>query len=144
MDETQRRLDEVRTQRSELENHLIDEYRDGKISRREFVRRGTVVGMSIPLVSFIVAACGGGDEQGGAETSGGAQGGTEEDGDDRDRCLRQGRADCSKNAADGPFGHLQPLAQPLDTIGEQRAAAERDDNRSEEDDDVKGEGHAIP
>jgi peptide/nickel transport system substrate-binding protein len=80
MDETQRRLDEVRTQRSELENHLIDEYKDGKISRREFVRRGTVVGMSIPLVSFIVAACGGGDEQGGAETSGGAQGGTAQPG----------------------------------------------------------------
>jgi peptide/nickel transport system substrate-binding protein len=65
MDETQRRLDAVREQRSELENHLIDEYKDGKISRREFVRRGTVVGMSIPLVSFIVAACGGGEEGGG-------------------------------------------------------------------------------
>jgi peptide/nickel transport system substrate-binding protein len=74
MDETQRRLDAVREQRSELENHLIDEYKDGKISRREFVRRGTVVGMSIPLVSFIVAACGGGEE-GGADTSGGTQGG---------------------------------------------------------------------
>jgi peptide/nickel transport system substrate-binding protein len=65
MDETQRRLDAVREQRSELENHLIEEYKDGKISRREFVRRGTVVGMSIPLVSFIVAACGGGEEGGG-------------------------------------------------------------------------------
>jgi peptide/nickel transport system substrate-binding protein len=58
----QRRVDEVRRERSELENHIIDEYRAGKISRREFVRRGTVVGMSIPLVSFLAAACGGDDE----------------------------------------------------------------------------------
>jgi peptide/nickel transport system substrate-binding protein len=62
MDETQRRVDELRGQRSELENHLIDEYVDGKITRREFVRRGTVVGMSIPLLSFLASACGGGEE----------------------------------------------------------------------------------
>jgi peptide/nickel transport system substrate-binding protein len=65
MDETQRRVDEIRKERSELENHLIDEYAWGKISRREFVRRGTVVGMSIPMLSFIAAACGGDDEDGG-------------------------------------------------------------------------------
>ena len=62
MDETQRRVDEARGKRSELENHIIDEYKAGKISRREFVRRGTVVGMSIPLVSFLAAACGGDEE----------------------------------------------------------------------------------
>src|SRR5918996_3818645 len=70
MDEVQRRVDEIRGQRSELENHLIDEYSYGKISRREFVRRGTVVGMSIPLVSFLAAACGGG-ESAGTGTGGG-------------------------------------------------------------------------
>jgi len=68
MDDTQRRVDAIRKDRSELENHIIDEYAAGKITRREFVRRGTVVGMSIPLVSFLAAACGGG---GGGETSGG-------------------------------------------------------------------------
>ena len=70
MDETQRRVDEVRRERSEVENHLIDEYGAGKISRREFVRRGTVVGMSIPLLGFLAAACGGGDdgESGGTTT----------------------------------------------------------------------------
>jgi peptide/nickel transport system substrate-binding protein len=61
MDETQRRVDEIRKERSELENHIIDQYIDGRITRRDFVRRGTVVGMSIPLVSFIAAACGGGE-----------------------------------------------------------------------------------
>src|SRR5919106_3701682 len=73
MDEVQRRVDEIRGQRSELENHLIDEYSYGKISRREFVRRGTVVGMSIPLVSFLAAACGGDDEGGAGATTTGAE-----------------------------------------------------------------------
>jgi len=68
MDDTQRRVDAIRKDRSELENHIIDEYSAGKITRREFVRRGTVVGMSIPLVSFLAAACGGG---GSGETTGG-------------------------------------------------------------------------
>ena len=62
MDERQRRVDEIRRDRTELENHLIDEYKAGKISRREFVRRGTVVGLSIPLLSFLSAACGGEEE----------------------------------------------------------------------------------
>jgi peptide/nickel transport system substrate-binding protein len=70
MDETQRRVDELRKDRSELENHIIDEYIDGKITRRDFVRRGTVVGMSIPLVSFIATACGGDEEAGGTGTLG--------------------------------------------------------------------------
>ena len=71
MDDTQRRVDAIREDRSELENHIIDEYAAGKITRREFVRRGTVVGMSIPLVSFLAAACGGGGESGTEATSGG-------------------------------------------------------------------------
>src|SRR5688572_18813851 len=71
MDETQRRLDEVRGKRTELENHLIDEYAGGKITRRELMRRGTVVGMSLPLLSFVAAACGGDDDGGEATPTGG-------------------------------------------------------------------------
>ena len=61
-DEIQRQVDVVRAQRSELENHIIDEYRAGYIGRREFMRRGAVVGMSLPLVSFLAAACGSGEK----------------------------------------------------------------------------------
>ena len=75
MDETQRRVDDIRKDRSEVENHLIDEYKAGKISRRDFVRRGTVVGMSIPLLSFLAAACGGGGG-GGGEAAGTTAAGT--------------------------------------------------------------------
>jgi peptide/nickel transport system substrate-binding protein len=74
MDETQRRVDEIRKERSEVENHIIDQYVEGKITRRDFVRRGTIVGMSIPLVSFLAAACGGGGESAGTGTSATATG----------------------------------------------------------------------
>jgi peptide/nickel transport system substrate-binding protein len=71
MDETQRRVDEVRRESTELENHLIDEYVLGRISRRELMRRGAVVGMSLPVLSFIAAACGGDDDDGATQTGGG-------------------------------------------------------------------------
>src|SRR5262245_17453695 len=64
MDEEQRRVDEIRRERTDLENHIIDSYAAGKISRREFVGRGTVIGMSIPLLGFLASACGGGDDGG--------------------------------------------------------------------------------
>ena len=64
-DETTRRVDTVRRRSSELENHLIDEYSAGRISRREFVRRGSVIGMSLPLVGFLASACGTGSKSGG-------------------------------------------------------------------------------
>src|SRR5262245_21033016 len=71
MDDTQRRVDAIRRDSSELENHVIDEYSAGKITRRECVRRGTVIGMSIPALSFLAAACGGGGESGTEAATGG-------------------------------------------------------------------------
>ncbi len=62
--EIQREVDAVRAQRSELENHIIDEYRSGYIGRREFMRRGAVVGMSLPLVGFLASACGSAEKSG--------------------------------------------------------------------------------
>src|SRR5918996_557828 len=69
MSERQRDVDAIRRERSERENHLIDEYAAGRISRREFVRRGTVIGMSIPVVAWLAAACGGSDEGEGTNRS---------------------------------------------------------------------------
>ena len=54
----QRKLGELRSRTGEVENHIIDEFAAGHISRREFLRRGTVIGMSIPLLGAIAAACG--------------------------------------------------------------------------------------
>jgi peptide/nickel transport system substrate-binding protein len=55
---SRKRLDTLRRRSSPVENHLIDEYAAGKISRRDFIRRGTIVGMSLPFLGVVVAACG--------------------------------------------------------------------------------------
>jgi peptide/nickel transport system substrate-binding protein len=56
MSNSGRYLDELRRKSSEVENDLIDELRAGRIGRREFLRHGTVLGMSAPL---LLAAAGG-------------------------------------------------------------------------------------
>ncbi len=59
MDRNTRRLDEIRVQRSEIENHYMDELLAGRLSRRDFMRRGSVIGLSAPTIGAILAACGG-------------------------------------------------------------------------------------
>ena len=67
------RLDEVRAGQGEIANHVIDEYVTGRISRRDLIRRGTVVGLSMPALGAIIAACGGSSPStGGGGTGGGA------------------------------------------------------------------------
>jgi peptide/nickel transport system substrate-binding protein len=52
------KLDEIRADRSELENHYIDELLAGRLDRRQFLRRGSMIGMSTALLGTILAACG--------------------------------------------------------------------------------------
>ena len=58
MSRDNRELDRLRSGRTELENHYIDELVSGNLSRRDFLRRGSVIGMSAPLLGAILAACG--------------------------------------------------------------------------------------
>jgi peptide/nickel transport system substrate-binding protein len=58
MNKKPRIYDEIRRRSGPIENHIIDEFVAGHISRREFLRRGSMVGLSIPALSVIVAACG--------------------------------------------------------------------------------------
>jgi len=51
-------LDRLREGRTELENHYIDELVFGNVSRRDFLRRGSMIGMSSTLLGAILAACG--------------------------------------------------------------------------------------
>jgi peptide/nickel transport system substrate-binding protein len=53
------RLDEYRASQGEIANHVIDEFVAGRISRRDLLRRGAVVGISLPVLGGILAACGG-------------------------------------------------------------------------------------
>ena len=54
----QNRLGQLRQGQGEIANHIIDEFAAGRLSRRDFIRRGTVVGISVPLLGSILAACG--------------------------------------------------------------------------------------
>lgn len=70
-------LDPLRRKADPLQLDLVESFAKGKISRRHFIQRGTVLGLSLASISAIVAACGGsdsGDGGGGAavETAEGA------------------------------------------------------------------------
>ncbi len=54
----QGRLGRLRSGRGEIANHVIDEFAAGRLSRRDFIRRGTVIGLSAPLLGSVLAACG--------------------------------------------------------------------------------------
>jgi peptide/nickel transport system substrate-binding protein len=108
MGEAKRRVDELRRTSTEVENHLIDELAAGKISRREFVRRGTVLGLSLPALSFIASACGGDDDGG----DGSATGATDTTGG----TPRQGGT--LRTALITPAGALDPL-----TVGDEGGLA---------------------
>jgi peptide/nickel transport system substrate-binding protein len=53
-----RRLDDLRRGRGPIQEHVIDEFVAGRLSRRDFLRRGSMVGLSMPLLGGILAACG--------------------------------------------------------------------------------------
>lgn len=78
-----KRFDAFRRNSGPIEVDLIEAYAQKKIKRRDFIRRGTIVGLSMPFMSSIIAACGGDDDEtttesdgGGGETSGTVVGGT--------------------------------------------------------------------
>jgi peptide/nickel transport system substrate-binding protein len=53
------RLDDLRRGRGPVQEHVIDEFVAGRLSRRDFLRRGSMIGLSMPLLGGILAACGG-------------------------------------------------------------------------------------
>jgi len=56
MDIDYQRLDDLRKERGPIQEHVIDEFVAGRLSRRDFLRRGTAVGLSLPLLGGILAA----------------------------------------------------------------------------------------
>ncbi|MEO0494944.1 MAG: ABC transporter substrate-binding protein [Actinomycetota bacterium] len=57
-----KKLDAHRRRVGAVQNDLIDAYADGRINRRDFVRRGTILGLSAPFLGGVLAACGDDDE----------------------------------------------------------------------------------
>ncbi len=66
-----KRFDWTRKNANPVELDLIESYAQGKISRRSFVKRGTMVGLSVPAMGAVIAACGDDDDT----TTGGDGGG---------------------------------------------------------------------
>jgi peptide/nickel transport system substrate-binding protein len=53
-----RRLDRLREGQGDIGNHVIDEFVAGRMSRRDFIRRGSIVGISLPVLGAVLSACG--------------------------------------------------------------------------------------
>jgi peptide/nickel transport system substrate-binding protein len=51
------RLDHLREGQGEIANHVIDEFVAGRLTRRDLLRRGALVGISMPVLGGIIAAC---------------------------------------------------------------------------------------
>jgi len=51
-------LDVLRRGRSQHENHLIDGLISGRVSRREFMRHGSVLGLTLPFLATVATAVG--------------------------------------------------------------------------------------
>ena len=69
----QRRLGRLRQGQGEIANHIIDEFAAGRLSRRDFIRRATVVGIAAPALGSVLAACGS-TSSSGSSSAGGAPG----------------------------------------------------------------------
>lgn len=63
-------LDKVRRTTTPLQLDTVEAFARGRLTRREFIQRATVVGLSMASISMVIAACGGGTASAGA--SGGA------------------------------------------------------------------------
>jgi peptide/nickel transport system substrate-binding protein len=57
MDINNGRLDELRRGRGPIPEHVIDEFIGGRLSRRDFIRRGALAGLSFSALGGILAAC---------------------------------------------------------------------------------------
>ncbi len=66
-----RKLDPIRKRAVPLQLDAIEAYMDGHLTRGQFVRRASVLGLSASALASVLAACGGGGN--GGETGGGAQ-----------------------------------------------------------------------
>jgi len=99
-------IENYRSTAGELENELIDEYKDGSMSRRELFQRGSVLGLSLPLLGLL---------------AGGAQAAVA-----KPRAIARRTATTLRFGGVIPDGSLEPpLLQSLGAIGPTHIAGEQ-------------------
>ena len=57
-----RLLDRVLRRANPIEQDLVEAKVRGSITRRDFLKRGTVIGLSAPTMAAVLAACGDSDD----------------------------------------------------------------------------------
>lgn len=105
------RLDPIRGNASAQELDLVESFAQGRITRRSFIKRATILGLSLPAISAIIVACTGGTTASPAAT---------------DAAPSAGGSAVAPSA--GPAGGsikvaIQRPAGPLDPIGMQDLAS---------------------
>ncbi|MDQ3867498.1 MAG: ABC transporter substrate-binding protein [Actinomycetota bacterium] len=103
-----RRLDPIRERAVPLQLDAIEAYMDGRITRRDFVRRATVLGLSASTLATLLAACGGGGGEGGGGGGGGNQAETGVGGATGTTAVKQGGT--LRVASIAPANPLDPVA----------------------------------
>jgi len=58
MTQNAKSLDDLRSNLTPIENHVIDGYVEGRVSRREFLRHGSLLGLSLPFIGRVALATG--------------------------------------------------------------------------------------
>ena len=103
---------------------LVDALNTGRINRRDFMRRGVLLGLSIPTITALLASCGGDDDDDDAEeTAGAADTGTAESvpaevPDTTAAAPSGGGTGTIRIATQKPAGPIDPIAmQDLGTYG---------------------------
>jgi peptide/nickel transport system substrate-binding protein len=104
-----RKLDPIRERAVPLQLDAIEAYVDGRITRRDFVRRATVLGISMSTLATLLAACGGdGGGGGGSQAETGNQAETGVGGATATTEVKQGGA--LRIASIAPANPLDPVA----------------------------------
>jgi peptide/nickel transport system substrate-binding protein len=67
------RLDLVRRSATPVELDLVESFAQGRITRRQFVKRAAVIGLSLPAVSAVIAACSQGTPSSAAPSASGGE-----------------------------------------------------------------------
>lgn len=108
-------LDKVRRSTTPLQLDVVESFARGKLSRREFIQRGTIIGLSMASITAVIAACGG------STTSPGASGAAPSVGGGSAAPSAEGSAPAASGGKVG--GTIRVAAQrpsgPLDPIGMQ-------------------------
>ena len=114
-----KRDDRARRAESSEELELVESFAQGRVNRRDFLRRGTAIGLSVPFMGAVLAACGSDSDSSSESTEGGGEGTETTTGGATETSTPTGTVGGTiRVASQKPAGPLDPVAmQDLGTYG---------------------------